>query len=398
MSRSYDNHYPVARNTVSSYSIDDELILFDEYSKQLSRINNSGTVIWKLHNSGLSIDQIASRMHNIYGVSSGTLKLDIVNALDKWSEMGLLANHDNSGNYLKTSQSITHSHAAPSIAFEKSSLLHVKTFKHLDSAYTITASNSQIADWLLPVISHFPHTEIKASHIISVSYQNGLFEITDNGVLIGSCHSVKEVSPIVNARVLVTGYQETECTSVFHAGVVGNEEGVVVLSAGSGSGKSTLTAALTASGVKYFTDEVAVLTNDKTIRPTPGCIGLKTGAWAAISNYYPEIYRLPTHLRQDGKAVKYITPGSIPNHQQMEKGSYAKALVFPKYSPNAKTRLSPITSADALVRLTDAGYHTNETLDHNTVAALVDWVKQIPVYKLEVNDLGEAVKLVKTLL
>ena len=398
MSRSYDHHYPIARNTVSSYPIDNELILFDECSKQLSRINNSAAVIWKLHNSGLSVNQIASRMHDIYGVCSSALKSDIVNTLDKWSAMGLLAKQFNTKHCPSIKQSLMETRTAPALIPKNSSLQHVKTFRHLDSVYTVVASNSNIIDWLFPVISHFPNADKKASHIIAVTYQNNAFEITDNDLLIGSCRSVNEVSPIVNARVLVTGYQETKCTSVFHAGVVGDEDGVVVLSAESGNGKSTLTAALTASGVNYFTDEVAVLTNNKTIRPTPGCIGLKSGAWAAISDYYPEIHRLPTHLRQDGKTVKYIAPRSIPTRHQLEKGLYAKALVFPKYSPNSITKLSPIAPADALVRLTDAGYHTNDTLNHNTVSELVDWVRLLPAYKLEVNDLREAVKLVKTLL
>ena len=186
--------------------------------------------------------------------------------------------------------------------------------------------------------------------------------------------------------------------SVFHAAAIYDNDGVVLLSAGSGSGKSTLTAALMCSGKQLFSDDLGVLTHDQKIRPTPGCIGLKKGSWDVIEQYYPAIFELATHYRQDEKIVKYLPPSSLPTSSQLENGEPVKAVVFPSYSPEHNSELIPISTADALVKITDAGYHTNQSLNHESVANLIGWMKEIPAYELPVNDLKEAVNLVETLL
>ena len=209
---------------------------------------------------------------------------------------------------------------------------------------------------------------------------------------------MSELAPIINSFILITGYQEVDCLSVFHAGAVSDDNGVVLLSGSPGSGKSTLVTALMCSVSKVFTDEVSVLTYDKKIRPAPGCIGLKEGSWDVIEEFYPNIINLPIHLRQDDKVVKYIPPKKLPNNTQQIYGELVKAIVFPIYSQDHVTNINEISSGEALVRLTNAGYYTGQTLNTKTVTDLIAWVHEIPTYELQINNLNEAVELVTELL
>ncbi|MEJ2114738.1 MAG: hypothetical protein P8X88_01480, partial [Gammaproteobacteria bacterium] len=224
------------------------------------------------------------------------------------------------------------------------------------------------------------------------------YYIIDGNKLVARCNSIVEVAPIVNGHILVVSLLAVNSLSVFHAAAIYENEGVVLLSAGSGSGKSTLTAALMCSGKQLFSDDLGVLTHDQKIRPTPGCIGLKKGSWDVIEQYCPSILKIAAHHRQDEKIVKYLPPFSLPTPSQLADGEPVKAVVFPSYSPEHESKLIPISTADALVKITDAGYHANQSLSHETVANLISWMKEIPAYELPVNDLKEAVNLVETLL
>jgi len=389
--------YPHSNSAVRAHLVDDELIIFDNRSKRLARMNQTGTMIWKLHEKDLPVDEIAQQLSHIYGMEKEEFIPDIIQALDAWQAMGILGNDftpladeaDDVLGYMK---------AVKLSSKYKKDLQQVKSYVLLDSGFNVFASNTEIKNILLPLISHFPKTSCNISHEIKIIKEEDSFLILDDDKLVGRCNAVNEIAPIVNGHVLAISFLEVGCLSVFHAGVIYENDGVVLFSAGSGSGKSTLTAALMCSGKLLFTDEVAILTHNKTIRPAPGCIGLKEGSWNVMEQYYPSIFELTTHYRQDGKIVKFIPPLSLPTTSQLENGEPVKAIVFPKYSTKHDTALASISTADALVKLTNSGYYMNQSLSHASVASLIGWIKGIPAYELLMDDLKEAVDLVETLL
>lgn len=396
MSNFGGKNYPLPNEAVSAHSIDDELIIFDDRSKQLARMNQTATKIWSLHEVNLSVDEIAQHLSQFYGIAKEEIIPDIIKALGEWQTMGILGN-DNTPLAEEVDDILGYMEEINLSSGDKKELQHVRSIMLLDSGFDVFASNSEINNILLPVISHFPATN-NFTHIIKIFEEENCFTILDGNKLVGRCTTIDEVAPIVNGHILVTSFIEVDSLSVFHAGVIYDKNGVVLLSAGSGSGKSTLTAALMCSGKQLFSDDLGVLTHDQKIRPTPGCIGLKNGSWDVIEKFYPSIFELTTHQRQDDKIVKFLPPTSLPTATQLKNGEPVKAVVFPNYSPEHNTELIQISTADALVKITDAGYHTNQSLSHECVANLVDWIKEVPAYELNVNDLKEAVDLVETLL
>ena len=396
MSNNNDQIYPLRNKAVSAHSVDEELIIFDDRSKQLARMNQTATKIWELHEEKLSVDEIAQHLSEFYSVEKEVIISDVTNALNEWQVMGLIG-EDNIPVAEEVDDVLGYMEEIDLGLEHKVVFQHVKSIKLLDSGFDVFASSAEITNILLPVISHYPETD-NFTNTIKVIERDDCFLIIDGSKLVCSCDTIEEVAPVVNGHILVTSFLHVNSLSVFHAAAIYNNDGVVLLSAGSGSGKSTLTAALMCSGKQLFSDDLGVLTHDQKIRPTPGCIGLKKGSWDVIEQYYPAIFKLATHHRQDEKIVKYLPPSSLPTSSQLENGEPVKAIVFPSYSPEHNSELIPLSTADALVKITDAGYHTSQSLNHGSVANLIGWMKEIPAYELPVNDLKEAVNLVETLL
>ncbi len=396
MSSQLSSVFPLPNDSISTYLIDNELIVFDARSRQLVRLNGTATQIWKMHENNITTDEIASELSAIYGLKKTELLPDIRMALNEWHVMGMLGN-EHIPTVEEEADVLDHLKQTTVNYQDRQGFIKVKEFTFLDTGFVIEASSDELKKILLPLFSHLGKIESKTTHKIKVIEENSSYVVLDGDMELGCTNRLEEIAPIVNAHVLVVGFLEVDCLSVFHSGVIYDETGVVLLSAGSGSGKSTLTAALMCAGKTFFTDELAILTHDKKIRPAPGCVGLKEGSWNVIEEFYPSIFKLPTHMRQDDKVVKYVPPASLPSVEQLKHGEKVRAIVFPNYSPDCQSALVEISAVDALVKITDAGYHTNQTLNHESVAKLVDWIVDIPAYELKVNDLKEAVDLVSKL-
>jgi len=386
--------FPQPNTAVSSHSIDDELIIFDDRSKQLTRLNQTASKIWCLHAEHNPIESIAEYLSEHYDIATHQLIPDIISALEEWQTMGMLGN-DSSPQTEQIDDVLAYMQKIDASGLKEQEFHQVKSFKLLDSEFNILVSNLAIKNILLPLYAHFPSMECTTAHEIKVLHSKDRYVILEEDKVAGYCNSIDEIAPLMNAHILVTSLSEVDCLSVFHAGVVCDEDGVILLSAGSGSGKSTLTAALMCAEKQYFTDELAILTHSKKIRPAPGCTGLKQGAWQVIEEFFPSIHELTTHQRQDDKVVKYLPPLAMPSATQLKNGEPVKAIVFPNYSPQHETNLIKLSAADALVKITDAGYHSNQSLSHKSVENLIEWIQEIPAYELSMNDLSEAVAIIE---
>jgi len=391
-----DLSFPPVNPAVKAYPVEDEIIIFDDRSKQLARMNQTAAIIWELHEEEKSVDEIAQQIAELYGIEKEMIMPDVIGSLEEWFALGMLGS-ENIPDAPEVDDVLAYMEEMDLDTKDEENLIHVKSVLLLDCGFDVYASTPELVDILSPVISHYPETS-EFTHIMKVIEKDDQFLIIVGNKLAGVCDEFNEVAPIVNGHILVTGFLSVNSLSVFHAAAIYENDGVVLLSAGSGSGKSTLTAALMCSGKQLFSDDLGVLTDDHTIRPSPGCVGLKEGSWGVIEQFYPGIYELATHHRQDEKIVKFVPPTSLPTSKQLKNGEPVKAVVFPKYSPDHKSELIPISTADALVKVTDAGYHANQSLSHEAVDSLIGWMKEVPAYELPMNDLKEAVDLVKTLL
>ena len=209
-----------------------------------------------------------------------------------------------------------------------------------------------------------------------------------------------ELAPAIVREALIGAYEHSACLLGVHAGAVSSGERCVLLPGRSGSGKSTLTAALTHAGFTFLTDELALIMPDRhVIRGLPVGVGLKEGAWNVLASRFPCVADLPTHYQADGTAVRYLRPGEIRLPQDTQRTVSASAIVFPEYREHGETRLEPLTAAAALYRLSLAGYAVPG--GHNTpdlVQRLIDWIRSVPCYALQVGDLDAGVRALASIL
>lgn len=213
-----------------------------------------------------------------------------------------------------------------------------------------------------------------------------------DGVPTGYAPRLSLVSPIVKGLLWRSAINAHPFLFYIHAGVIGAANGCVLFPAAPGSGKSSLTAALTASGFRYLSDEVALVeTTEFDVRPMPLAFCAKRSGWDVMARYFPGILDVPTHRRLDNKDVRYIAP---PPHSVEHASWRASHIIFPRYNADAETRLIPVARADALRRLMDECLALRTRLNREHVQKLIDALSRIDCYALTFSSLDEAIALV----
>jgi len=220
------------------------------------------------------------------------------------------------------------------------------------------------------------------------------------GLLGEPSHVGDSLGPLLHGQLMLHAYQRTRSFAGFHAGAVSMDDRCVLLPGASGSGKSSLVAGLMQAGFGYCTDELAVIDeDDMQLLPCPINIGLKEGVWSALDYVIPQLKHLPIWERDDGQRVRYLQP----NESCVQFADQLKdvaAIVFPHYQASfgEQALLQPIDSGDALRRLTEAGYHLDQTISPEWVAQMVGWLPTVPCYTLDYSDTESAVEAVGAVL
>jgi hypothetical protein len=200
------------------------------------------------------------------------------------------------------------------------------------------------------------------------------------------------LGPLVKGALWSAAINAHNFLFYIHAGTVGKGEFCVLLPAAPGSGKSSLTAALTHRGFRFFSDEVALIEPDTfMVNPMPLAFCAKSTGWDLLARYYPEILSVPTHLRGDGKIVRYVAP---PADRVQKAPAAISHIVFPHYDKESKTELQPIARSEALGRLMTECMGKKQRLDRNNVEQLIHWISGIHCYTLPFSSLEDAAELV----
>jgi len=211
---------------------------------------------------------------------------------------------------------------------------------------------------------------------------------------VGYCADLDQLTPLVTFRVRQLAINRHRYFLAVHAGVVFNGEHCILLPGASGRGKTTLTAALSRVGFHYFSDEFALLEETTLhVRPVPLSLTIKRGAVGPLTAYYPELEGLPTHLREDGRTVRYLSPAERP--RDPERSHAVRWIIFPHYDADAVTSLRPLSRPEALRRLLRECLVLPDLLDRAGVESLVRWIRTVDCFELPMSSLPDAVGLVK---
>ncbi len=176
---------------------------------------------------------------------------------------------------------------------------------------------------------------------------------------------------------------------IIHSAVVEKDGLGLMLPGSPGSGKSTLCAALTHSGWRLLSDEMALLSvTDGMIYPVPRPVSLKNQSIQIIKAFAAEA--------QFGDRVAGTTKGDIEhmyvpeeNALQASMGIHAKYLVFPHYQSGCETEVAPLSKGRASMSLIENAFNFN-ILGHQGFEMISDLVDSLECHDFTYPDLQQA--------
>ena len=255
--------------------------------------------------------------------------------------------------------------------------------------------NDALFKRLHPVYEHLHVDKPDAKTIVSVDFikSGDLWNIKYNNTIAKVLTPEIGIANYLQVRLLKRTYQAQPYLISLHAASLEKNGKVIIMPAGPHSGKTTLTATLLHHGYKSFNDESTSMDNDGYVRPLPFCMNIKEGSWDVLSETYPHLSELDVHRRPSGLGIRFLAPVNM--YKGRQKGSH---IIFPKYTPGAKTSLTPISAKEALYKINKAYYQVQHDMDENKFELILKNLISLPKYTLVYSKLDEAIKAIDGLL
>ena len=176
------------------------------------------------------------------------------------------------------------------------------------------------------------------------------------------------------------------------AAALGGES--VLLPGPAETGKSTLVAGLVRAGLQYVTDEaVAVDPHTGSVLAYPKPITIDAGAWSALADLEP-------HAEAGVRpflSTQWHVPAASISDATIAMTSRARLIVFPRFDPSSPTTLTPLSRAEALGALVECCF-TSPMSGRQQLDTLADVVRGCDCYRLQLDELGAAVRCIDALL
>ena len=384
------------------FPLDDELIVFSETAQSLVSLNSAAAFLVRKLQDGTPVSDLAGALTSALAVAPQTAAGWVASTLDALGSHGLLA--DGPVPELLSSEPLADGAArrrrqAAMPPYEPFEPQAEGRYRLLGTYALVRYGHTAQMRMVDAVIGHLKSEETTEPNlVIDISAaawgdQQLSSNIYREGEPEDHAEKLSKLGPLVKSALWVTAVNTYDFLLNLHAGVVAKGSSCILLPATSGSGKSSLTAALTHSGFRYLSDEVALIERG-TFRapPVPLAIGVKITGWDLMSRYFPEIASLPVHRRNDGKVIRYLPPR--PATIQSEPGLISH-IFFPRYARDEATRLEPLSRSVAFTRLMDQCVALRHRLDRDNVRDMISWIAKIDCYSLTFSSLDEAVGLVE---
>lgn len=181
-----------------------------------------------------------------------------------------------------------------------------------------------------------------------------------------------------------------------HAAIVERDGCALILPAPPGSGKSTLCAGLAFGGWRLLSDELTILDPaDGSAVPAPRPISLKNASIDVIKAFAPHAVFGPT-VEETIKGRVAHARAPLDAVQRASERAQPRWIVLPRYEAGAPTRLTPLSKAQAVVRLVENAFNINVHGVHGfeLLARLVDGCD---CFEFRYSRLDEAVALFDSL-
>lgn len=182
----------------------------------------------------------------------------------------------------------------------------------------------------------------------------------------------------------------------FHAGVVANDKGAILVSAGSGGGKSTLVSALMLEGYRLFSDEFALLGMEKPLLSSyPRPVSLKNESIDIVRELTGDEWISPVLSGTPKGKIAYrrARQDDIAN---VDGDAKTKLILFPSFNTSGEHYASRISSSEAMMRLipSSTNYHL---LGEAAYLSLSKMVEGAEAYEISYGSTEESLTIVRDL-
>lgn len=232
----------------------------------------------------------------------------------------------------------------------------------------------------------------------NVSYHRsrlrGVHWIARDGRVILRTDSRGEMLAYLERAITIDAASRLGSHCLIHAGAVARGQLGILMPAASGSGKSTLVAALTFSGFRYLSDEVAIVAQDGRLLPFQKSITLERGGWEAIADLFPGAASQTYNPTPND--VRHIMTADYPTEVLGSSSPAVEFVVIPQRSTGQAASLSPVRRSNALASIVSQSFNL-ASLGKQGLDLVHGVVKKAQCYMLTFDDLAEAVGLVDAL-
>lgn len=378
------------------FIVDGEGLLFSAVRGEIYHLNTAATFVWCAMEDGAGWPEVVTRLSSLCGLDATAAEDILTNLIAHWRGQGVLqGNEQDAGKGAFAPPRADGPEAVDndaSYAFDRFVCYREQHYQLLNSRFVIQFGGSEQAETLMPSLRHLETAATNAvDHRITVAQDGDRYLLFCDGRPVYNVKALSQLAPYLKHQAARLALNDHDHILTLHAGAVAKDGSLIVLPANSGEGKSTLVAGLVRAGFRYFSDEIAPLSQGSCkVTPVPLGICVKESAFPVLLGRYPEIAQLRVHDREDGRRAVYLPPPR-ETIAQVADAIPATHLVFHRYQAGADTELSPISRSQALGRALAQCVSIPAPLTLDDAAALVNWIEQVECYEMISGSLDASV-------
>ena len=381
---------------VIAENFDGHLLVSIKDSNKLLLFDPLACWIWEGLRSQQTISSIVDMIVEAYGADAGHVRKSVDSIIAEWQGTGLISAGTHKPLDLNQREKKS---SDMDLNVDDICRLNTKitqTFCLNNKSFTISSDIDVFAQRVFSMFAHLAHDPDTDGPVFCLSLDDRRFIVSNNQVTVEATTDVFCAMSTLYNKVIEYCYPDLNSLAYFHAGAVAHNDNAVLMPAASGSGKSTLTAQLMLSGLTYLGDDVVPVQHDRTVRPFPTRLNVKSGSWPLLSDAFPALHT-EQELVTRGRRVRYLTPMNLLPEDAA--WPTIKAIVFPEYGMNeSKTSLLKIQPATALQYLMKNGIGLGDPIEPANLTSLLEFLNSTPCYSLRYSSSEQAIAHIHNIL
>ena len=377
-------------------NFDGHLLVSIKDSNKLLLFDPLACWIWEGLRSQQTIPSIVDMIVEAYGADAGHVRKSVDSIIAEWQGAGLIsagAHKPLDLNEPETESSDVDINV-DSICRLDSKI--TQTFCLNNKRFTISSDIDVFAQRVFSMFAHLEHDPVTDCPVFFLSLDDRRFIVSNNQNRVEATTDLFSAMSVLYNKVIEYCYPDLNTLAYFHAAAVAHNDNAVLMPAVSGSGKSTLTAQLMLSGLTYLGDDIVPVQHDRTVRPFPTRLNVKSGSWPLLTDAFPALHSEQEFVTR-GRRVRYLTPiNLLPEDAAWPT---IKAMVFPEYDVKERnTSLLRVQPATALQYLMKNDIGLGDPIEPANLTSLLEFLTSIPCYSLRYSSSGQAIAHIHNIL